>query len=1757
MKSRVVLDQDVKNPAFTGTNTNNWMQLMAASEANPQSYNSADWRQRLLNKELVDSFGFETTRDFAFSVVRSVDESMRSTDTAMLGRVAQDFSSLHPLSKTSVLLTGHWDRIRFAIDGGLNILPLGVLHTYLRRGQISVSWFLSQVDSFLSATTVRRSSIKKRIRLPRGSKLVTWTPWKVPCDSVAGNFMRVVRNRNPVDRSVAFNGLLYQHYTAPDYESEPEAAPAVPIQKQHADAIKRHKQHQKEIARKIEATKVRKQPRSQNFQPSATYTSYGPVLTRKKKPTALAAAAQKTVRHAERKRNCVLRDEMFSLFSIPPTVSASIESASAAIQSLNPVVFDFSPAAATTLRGLSNSVQSLSNITIDSGPNVAALAASVDPFAWFAGLVSRADIILAGTLGLMVDDPFYKVLKWSVVGTFIIAVSATMLPPVYKVVVSLFKQAAPPGCELSDQANLGLDPKTVCTLITSVAVASKFLTRGGWVKHTSSFANFINASTGTFGATRDLNSLAQLVYGLLNSFVEWVTAFFLKESISLHPNTHKMVSKLLTDINDVHTAHVNRTFNPDSGNLSSLLHFDRRLKEYQTDYMSVPELNYPLGVAAKRLSDLLGFYAHQLTRLKSDRVQPVALCLVGLPATGKSMLSTMLLRQCVNKVYPNTRGMETKDLTFIRSPGSEYDEGFANQPTCEIQDFLSELPTPGRRSDTQFLMDAIDPKPLMLNMPDLQRKGMMFFNSVFMVVTSNQLNLTATQKVLTNPAALDRRLRTYYLEVDPDNEYDSGKPPAERIVILNPDWDQTGATSQYIVSKSNFILYRQTNRTAPWLVWKLRKHHMHTGKTDAEVLTVREVVNLMVREMESNKRIAEDASGDMEYDPTLFDEMFTIDESFEDAHDDQPWFANTVDYIMSICNARLKYVNDAMASLTKYQHLLVAATSAVVAIGVIYTMAAQYLGCNDQPTGFNPAPAPPAQPSRVPKSFMKLWQRTAIDTIMSTSDEAEAFVKWADTPNLGLVRKIQSCQLIVRLEGATSPAFRVLGVGNNDFLINTHCYNSIIQHKPDKIHFYHQRNTIDPTCTIIFEDFVRLNAHCDLEKDVTIMHIPSMTTCDITKFFINEADRRNVSVRDACIDVCIPDNKVTRWETSSIVSSALLTSKSITSDFRTLIRDAFIGHGPSTTPGHCGSIYRLLKPIESRCILGIHSAGGGANSPVVASLITAEYLDSIRQFVRPKNEPLVQDQETFSDDPFVFPCDESSFTQIRLAPKEWSVNQNPKSQWKPSKFSHRVDMTVFGIKPERPAHLRPFLNPEGEWIYPYRNATMRYDRTTLHLDCELLEASSYVALKPLRDVGRGRRYRMLSFKEAVAGIENDEFMKGIPRRTSAGYPLAQQVHAGKKQFFGFGDEYEFTSLECSELEAEVYATLKRAQQGLDSEFIFQAQLKDERRPEAKVVSGATRLILGAPLIHTILMRMLFGDLFSDVMRYNALIHHSLGINVYSEWTALARFITTPFGRNRVMSFDAPACDAQARAQVLQAMFRRYREFYDDEFDTARAVVARNVYNARVIGGLGEGPNKTIYRMWNSVPSGVFGTGVLDGDVVTINQIMCYKKITNLPVNSFWDNVIMKVNGDDHLVATCLDEFNQVAIMAVSARENNFKLTSDIKSDENPPPFRDISEVTYLSRAFREYAPGAFDAPLKLESILNIPLYVPSIDREVEIQRGNLEIILKELSLHDKNTFQKYAAEVQRAMLQAYGLSAESIPSYEVYQEIARSSKNPW
>jgi len=461
-----------------------------------------------------------------------------------------------------------------------------------------------------------------------------------------------------------------------------------------------------------------------------------------------------------------------------------------------------------------------------------------------------------------------------------------------------------------------------------------------------------------------------------------------------------------------------------------------------------------------------------------------------------------------------------------------------------------------------------------------------------------------------------------------------------------------------------------------------------------------------------------------------------------------------------------------------------------------------------------------------------------------------------------------------------------------------------------------------------------------------------------------------------------------------------------------------------------------------------------------------------------------------------------------------------------------------GPSTKKPAYLAPFNNPDGERINPFKKAITKYFKNQVYLNDTLVKICSRHAFNDLVKTSKiDVDKKILSFEQAVSGIHDEEFLDGVPRGTSAGFPKVKTKSSdkkGKKEWFGDCNDYEFTSEACEELKIEVNELLERAKRGERTSNIFMDVLKDELRPNAKADQGKTRLISAAPLHYTLAVRMYFLTFCQWIMKNRINNGIAVGVNPYSkEWHKIVQKLQQV--GNSMIAGDYGGYDSTQAMQIGQEILKFINEWYDDGEENARIreIMWLDLYSSTHICG------DIIYQWVLGLPSGHPLTTIVNSIYNKILIRMAYVNSAGRRFSALEDyssNVREMVYGDDNVIAVApqAQSFFNMQNISDAIAEFGMEYTDETKSGIMQD-FRPIEQLGFLKRSFvycEEY--GRFIAPLEWETVRQMTYYT----KKSADYNGNVvqcfQSFFRELSLHTEDRYSEALNLIKPIMEKEFG-----------------------
>lgn len=592
---------------------------------------------------------------------------------------------------------------------------------------------------------------------------------------------------------------------------------------------------------------------------------------------------------------------------------------------------------------------------------------------------------------------------------------------------------------------------------------------------------------------------------------------------------------------------------------------------------------------------------------------------------------------------------------------------------------------------------------------------------------------------------------------------------------------------------------------------------------------------------------------------------------------------------------------------------------------------------------------------------------------------------------------------------------------------------------------------------------------------------------------------------------------------------------------------ASVSYEAETFNGDCGSLLiRKSNSFDNGIILGIHVAGSSSLLPFGWNKIgfaSVVFYEEIQQAIN--SFELIYTQGPVFDPETMVESDEclflGAFPVIGKAKPGLALSAAPKSKLvKMDDFYGKLGPCTI-----KPANLSTFTNSDGEKVNPRNRAILKYYGSQCFMDTKLVKLCAEDAFNDM--VINSRHHvdkTILTFEEAVEGILGQDYIDGIPRATSAGWPKNKQITGklkGKKEFFGEEGDYIFTGEAAEKLKAETLDILDKAKRGIRSPVVFMDCLKDETRPKHKVDAGKTRLISAAPLAYLIACRMVFLRFNQWVMKNRIANGIAIGVNPYSnEWGGIVEKLHQV--SETMFAGDYGSYDSSQTKQVGDEICAGINRWYDDdeEFQLARRVFFMDIYSSVHISG------DTIYQWTKSLPSGHPLTTTVNS---IYNKVILRMAFVTAMGRSYSSLALYKkyvreiVYGDDNIVAVNEEVQHKFNISSVAefCKTIFMDYTDESKSDELNTEFRTIDNVNFLKRGFVfDHKECRYIAPLDKEVVRQMLYYLnKSVDQTQTVQSAS-DSFLREASLHDKEFYDKCVNTYKQVWATKYNYTPRTV-----------------
>jgi len=1189
-----------------------------------------------------------------------------------------------------------------------------------------------------------------------------------------------------------------------------------------------------------------------------------------------------------------------------------------------------------------------------------------------------------------------------------------------------------------------------------------------------------------------------------------------------------------------------------------------------------------------RLASLLFPYQGSITGARNFRPEPTFVCFYGGSALGKTTLVTKFATTVLVK-----SGLVPHDaaLKHLWQKGTtEYWNGYTNQKCLIMDDCFQVKPVKGE-SDNEYMnvIRMIGNWAFALNFADLPSKGKFYFDTPLVIGTTNCACITNQAEVLiTAPEAVVRRIKhPYKIWVSKDFQKENGTLDYAKV-------EATFASNLRKLRGMDDATPDMYLDAYPWDAWYLTKHDFTTPQESGARVEVRalieEVSQGLVAGAESHaesvanleeflagiagKPRVELQSGFQWFTKANpLDMLAVVDAGVRDR---KPTF---VEQARAVVDGVKQFFADFEKSHPRINAALFTAAGVFTLAGVAYlvTTAASavytlvsgvynYLfGKGGSPRGRPIEQSNVKQDKGVPK---RVFFRSALE--VQDGVEASAHIHkiiYENTYGLYLNYGQDDQQTIGQVQF----------IENDLAMLPRHFGRQLAERvengdsfKSDVITFVHPVTANKFKLSIA--QFLGMRRITSKDRDVEFILFPSgsfRATKKITQFFLTDQQYQDAIKAAPAVRLDVfeatHDRDGEHKVQKTLTASSFHYMKEITA--AGYDNKDVLSYKMDTARGMCGAPLTIAvnRYYGGRCYLGFHVAGapGLFQHQGFATIITQEMvLDAISKFSITRDN-FTEDMAAKGVPVRELTCEEQagivgpsklidgSFTIIGKVEKPISLS--PASKLKLSPIG---ELELFGPNPQRPAHLRPFTDANGERVCPILKGLEAYQSPLDYRVVDNIDAIVALATKPFREASVDDYRGVFSKVEAVKGVEGLK-IKSMARNTSAGYPYVLTTKGGKKEFFGAGDEFSFESEACQELFERVDQIVDSARKNERLAHVFTDFLKDETRPHAKVDAGATRVISGAPLDYVVAFRMYFGAFMAAMFRHHTDSGMCPGINPFSDWFKLATLLKSK--GNRVFDGDFKRFDSSEQPFMHMAILDFVNRWYNDsaENQQVRKVLWLDLVHSRHLGG--DGYDQSYVYQWNkSLPSGHPFTTPVNSLYSLITLTACYCNATG-DFKNMWDNVYIATFGDDNIVNVTddvSDVFNQVTVADQMRELFGLTYTAGSKTGELVP-FTTLDKCTFLKRSFvrDDIGAGGWVAPLDPASFLYIAYYYKNNKDVLGDMRHNLENMLGELSLHSAEMWNHYFPLVVE-VLQEGGMVPD-FDSRPAYRQMMQARLDAW
>ena len=567
-------------------------------------------------------------------------------------------------------------------------------------------------------------------------------------------------------------------------------------------------------------------------------------------------------------------------------------------------------------------------------------------------------------------------------------------------------------------------------------------------------------------------------------------------------------------------------------------------------------------------------------------------------------------------------------------------------------------------------------------------------------------------------------------------------------------------------------------------------------------------------------------------------------------------------------------------------------------------------------------------------------------------------------------------------------------------------------------------------------------------------------------------------------------------------------------------------YSTATYNGLCGALLMVLNSSVQKKLLGIHVCGYESICQGFAQSITVRDFDVAKSVLLPKAnfqyDNIIQEHLTLVDEEDLGPSivKKGELNYILPSMQKTALAQS-------LVYDEQVSVMM-------PAKLRPF-EVGGRIVDPFALAYKKIEKVDVAMKSEILEDIEDVITERLVEVKNTQakpieHFRQtLTVEEAVFGSDVSQFMDALPLDTSPGYPWLVATPPGKGKKAWIDRDRQIID---PELREQIEKRLEKAKRGERDLTLWWDLLKDEKRPIEKVMLGKTRLFSCGPVDYTIVGRQYFLGFIAWCMENRISNGIGLGINVYTEWDLLVRYLRST--SNEVLECDFSNYDGSLPKQVLQSVCNIACKFYgvkNPEADLVRRTLWKEVTESHHIA------RNQILQWDGSLPSGFFATALAN----SIAQIICWMYVLNeqsiVFLDDFDDKVFIETYGDDGVLAFRFKvSVTQLQLIKQGFESIGMTVTTGDKKDVLV--MKPVMDFSFLKRVSRMHF-GKYMGALDKVSILEMTQWIrKGILSPVLLTSDNLKTAQREMAVwgkEDFDSFKEWAMTVWSAQRQTVSI----------------------